>query len=122
MNQAYSDPKRETEPTALPDLEVWEVRTDEQSKHTIFECGCCSCFHLVTFYGDCRDDSNRYEDAEDYARRNGIDWRLVEETDTPDAGWYWQSCFPGCLPDGDPVGPFESEAEALADAREGMED
>jgi hypothetical protein len=32
-------------------------------------------------------------------------------------GWYWWSCFPGCLPDGDPYGPFKTEALALADAR-----
>jgi hypothetical protein len=34
------------------------------------------------------------------------------------AGWYWWSCLPGCLPDCDPVGPFDTEAEALADARQ----
>jgi hypothetical protein len=33
------------------------------------------------------------------------------------AGWYWQPCFPGCLPDGDPIGPFPTEAEAIADAQ-----
>ena len=32
-------------------------------------------------------------------------------------GWYWWSCMPGCLPDGEPTGPFETEAEALADAQ-----
>jgi hypothetical protein len=32
-----------------------------------------------------------------------------------DKGWYWWSCFPGCLPDGDPIGPFETEQEAMAD-------
>ena len=31
-------------------------------------------------------------------------------------GYYWQSGFPGCLPDGDAVGPFDTEAEAIADA------
>ena len=31
-------------------------------------------------------------------------------------GFYWQSGFPGCLPDGDAVGPFQTEAEAIADA------
>src|SRR4030042_84535 len=31
-------------------------------------------------------------------------------------GWYWWSCFPGCLPDGEPIGPFETKEEALADA------
>lgn len=35
-----------------------------------------------------------------------------------DPGWYWWSCFHGCLPDGDPVGPFGTEAEAMADAQE----
>lgn len=32
-------------------------------------------------------------------------------------GWYWQACFPGCLPDSDPMGPFDTEAKALADAQ-----
>jgi len=31
-------------------------------------------------------------------------------------GWYWQPCFPGCLPDGDAMGPFSSELEAMNDA------
>ena len=32
-------------------------------------------------------------------------------------GWYWWTCFPGCLPDSEPHGPFETEDEATADAR-----
>lgn len=32
-------------------------------------------------------------------------------------GWYWWACFPGCLPDGDPMGPFETEQFAWADAQ-----
>jgi hypothetical protein len=32
-------------------------------------------------------------------------------------GWYWWACFPGCLPDGDPSGPFATEAEAIEDAQ-----
>lgn len=35
----------------------------------------------------------------------------------PSAGWYWHACFPGCLPDGEPTGPFTSEADAIADAQ-----
>jgi hypothetical protein len=34
------------------------------------------------------------------------------------AGWYYWYCLPGCLPDSDPYGPFETEEEAIADARE----
>ena len=33
-------------------------------------------------------------------------------------GWYWWPCSPGCLPEGEPTGPFETEEEALADARD----
>lgn len=32
------------------------------------------------------------------------------------AGWYWWACLPGCLPDSDPFGPFETEKEAVKDA------
>ena len=37
-------------------------------------------------------------------------------------GWYYWTCFPGCLPDSDAVGPFETEEEAQADAGEEVED
>ena len=36
----------------------------------------------------------------------------------PRAGWYWWACFPGCLPDGDPSGPFATSRDALEDADE----
>ena len=34
------------------------------------------------------------------------------------SGWYWWACFPGCLPDSDPIGPFETEQAAIDDAQE----
>lgn len=75
--QAYTDPRRESDPHALPDLEVW------------------------------------YEDG---ARLS------ADEPEAYACGWYYWHCFPACLPDSDPCGPFATEAEALADARQGMED
>lgn len=36
--------------------------------------------------------------------------------------WWWQSCSPGCLPDSEAMGPFDSEREALEDATEGLDD
>jgi len=33
-------------------------------------------------------------------------------------GYYWQPCFPSCLPDSDPIGPFTTESDAISDARE----
>lgn len=32
-------------------------------------------------------------------------------------GWYWQSCYPGCLPDSEPVGPFPTQCAAITDAQ-----
>ena len=43
-------------------------------------------------------------------------YSVFPETDGP--GWYWWACFPGCLPDGDAIGPFTTQQEALDDARE----
>jgi hypothetical protein len=31
-------------------------------------------------------------------------------------GWYWWSCYPGCLPDGEAFGPFPTSYRALKDA------
>lgn len=51
-----------------------------------------------------------------YADAGDLEWEGQEEPS--EAGWYWWTCLPGCMPDSDPFGPFETEEEALADARE----
>ena len=79
MSYIYSDPTRESDPHALPDVEVFEVD-----------------YYLN---GDALPD-----EAHNLPGSETI-------------GWYWWSCFPGCLPDGDPNGPFATEAEAIADAQ-----
>ena len=61
------------------------------TKPMYVECGCCGPFHRPEFAGDCRDDSNRYGDAEDYAKRRGvaltcIDVRDMAERVASDAG------------------------------------
>ena len=79
--QAYSDPTREAEPFALPDVEVFYLSQLEVN------------YNLENL-----------DHADEYT--------LTE------AGWYWWPCFPGCLPDGEPSGPFNTEAEALEDAQD----
>lgn len=37
-------------------------------------------------------------------------------------GWFWWPCFPGCLPDGDPSGPFATEQECIDDFTDDSED
>jgi hypothetical protein len=70
MMRVYSDPTRENETYALPDVEVW-------------------------YQGDAKQDS---------------------DCDGP--GWYYWFCFPGCLPDSDPFGPYDTQAAAIAAMRE----
>lgn len=33
------------------------------------------------------------------------------------SGWYYRSCLPGCMADDDPIGPYETDEKALAEAR-----
>ena len=72
MTQEYSDPTREEDPFALPDIEVFQVPEDYQPE---------------------------------------------TEDGTAEPGWYWWSCFPGCLPDSEPTGPFNTEQEAIDNAQ-----
>lgn len=42
----------------------------------------------------------------------------VEAFGEPDEpGFYWWACYPGCLPDGEPSGPFPTAEGAYLDAR-----
>ncbi len=94
--QAYSDPRREDKPTALPGIEVFEAPFARV-------CDGCGMVDLDADATECECDE------------------FESHSWTPTGGWYWWSCSPGCLPDGEPSGPFETEEEALADAREGIE-
>ena len=93
MAQHYSDPTRESDPHALPDVEVFYIDTP-----TCDHCG------------------RQAKAGTETCRACGA---ILPEFE---AGWYWRSCFPGCLPDSEPNGPFDTEAEALADAQEGYDD
>lgn len=46
--------------------------------------------------------------------------RAEDDPDRPRRpdGFYWWSCFPGCLPDGEAHGPFETEQAAISDAQD----
>lgn len=99
--QAYSDPRREDEPTALPDIEVFY-----QDGSDIFEGG---------YEGRCDSCGRHGMLADGFGSEQPLCLACAKESYGP--GWYWWSCFPGCLPDSEPNGPFETDAEALADAQ-----
>ena len=75
--------------------QVYSVPGREKNPHSLPD---CEVFYLSQNYVDCR---SAYGDD---------DWPVPP-------GWYWWSCFPGCLPDSDPIGPFASEREAIEDAQ-----
>lgn len=70
------------------------------------------------------DDPNALPNIEtfEYSQEECDRWASREGYEPFDAGWFYWFCFPGCLPDGPPIGPFATEAEALENAREGMDD
>lgn len=103
MAQHYSDTKRETDPYSLPNVETFKARYGD----------CPFCTATVV-----EDGSGQFhcEECSDGRKAQGVTPAEVNR------GWFYWFCFLGCLPDSDPIGPFVTEAEALADAREGNDD
>lgn len=93
MSQHYSDPDREHEPYALPDVEV--------------------------FFMSAEDFRNADEDTWMY--QLAVEYESLDLGPTDLAGWYYWYCFPGCLPDSDPYGPYNTEQEAVDAAQEDAE-
>jgi hypothetical protein len=60
-------------------------------------------------------DPGKLSDVEIFYH-DGIPWDDDEEE--LEAGYYYQYCFPGCLPESDPIGPFNTENEAFDAMRE----
>ena len=98
--QVYSDPKRASEPGALPDVEV--------------------------FYHDCTDSTepcplNDEHLAEYECYGVGWYWQFRGPISiSVYADGVLASSFPGSLPDGEPSGPFDTEQDAIRDAQEGV--
>jgi hypothetical protein len=70
------------------------------------------------FKDDEGNESGSFETFYMTAEEIGNSWdssRIGDEP--PQSGWYWWACFPGCLPDGEPSGPFATEQEAIDDAQ-----
>lgn len=104
MSQAYSNPERESDPHALPDVEVFQLTAHEvaaRDEDLIYEYSKRHEFRM------CHMNSRVQEAMLD---------AIVKEEGIK-GGYFWWSCFPGCLPDSDPIGPFDTYEEALADAQ-----
>ena len=91
MSYHYTDTNRENDPHALPDVEIFEIN------HTTLR-----------------------RDYREFVLGMMADAAETDPTGLPIdyVGFWYASGFPGCLWDSEPVGPFDTEAEALAEARE----
>lgn len=104
MSQTYSDPSRETDPHALPDLEIFQLTAGEvagQDEEMVYE------------YMKRREF--RFASMNSRDREKMINAMVDENGIT--GGWFYWYCFPGCLPDSDAIGPFGSYQEAKEAAR-----
>jgi len=107
MTQAYSDPARESDPHALPDIETFQLTALEVAESSTYE---------DEQYEFMRRHEFRLANMNSRIRESMLD-AMVEELGIT-GGWFYWFCFPGCLPDSDPIGPFETEEQALKDAED----
>jgi hypothetical protein len=103
--QFYTDPTRESETYALPDARVYELtalEVAELDEDTIRSYMRRREFQLAAM-------SDRVRDAmfDAMIEDNGIT-----------GGWFFDYCFPGCLPDSQPFGPYDSRDAAITAARD----
>ncbi len=92
---AYSNPWNELDPHAIPDLTIFELTAEEACElyeDEVSDYMACFEFRLAPMCSKTREKM--------YAT-------MIEELSIK-GGWFYQYCFPGCLPDSDPVGPFAS--------------
>jgi hypothetical protein len=99
MAQEYSDPTRASDPYSLPDVEVWEDVTWEID---------CTCGTYDVPASHCQNDRHGT------CPSCGAEERPILRENARKSWWYWY-CFPGCMPDSEVNGPFDSEAEARED-------
>jgi len=62
------------------------------------------------------EDGCAYGSFEVFWMDSGVD---PESPLSSEPGWYWASGWPGCIPDGDCVGPFDTSTDARVDADAG---
>ena len=70
-------------------------------------------------YSDPTRESDKYAlpDTEVFYAEDG-ELDLYDRDGPSEAGWYYWYCFPGCMPEGEPWGPYATEQEAIDAMRE----
>lgn len=93
--QTYSNPKDADKPNRLPDAEVWQDRV------ATVACGCGT-------YDVPEDEA--YAESKSYCPSCAQPGATRHKTRR--MAWWYRYCSPGCLPDSDTYGPYDSRDEA----------
>ena len=105
MAQHYSDPTRENDKWALPDVETFELTAREVAERDE---------DMVHEY--MKDRRFRLATMNSRVREAMFDEMIKDNSIT--GGWFFWFCFPGCMPDSDAMGPYATQAEAIKAAQE----
>jgi hypothetical protein len=73
----------------------------------------------MKFYSDKRKETDKWSlpDCEVFHLKESETADYMPDGEGLEGGFFWHFCFPGCLPDSEPFGPYKTEQEALADCR-----
>lgn len=97
--QVYSSPDRESDTYACPDVEVFQL-----TAHEVAELAEDDIHEFMRRHEFRLANMNR-------RTREAMFDAMVDELGIT-GGWFYWYCFPGCLPDSSPFGPYASAAEA----------
>lgn len=103
--QHYSDPSRADDTWSLPDVETFPLTAHEfaeMQEDLILKYSKRHEFRLATMNS---------------ATRERMLGAMIEEEGIK-GGWFYYYCLPGCMPDSDLFGPYETEAEAALAAQD----
>lgn len=105
MTRFYSDPSREHDKWALPDCEVFELTAPEVAEREE---------DLIHDY--MKDPRFKLASMSSKAREQMFEEMIRDEQIS--GGWFYWFCFPGCIPESEPFGPYDTAEEAMAAARD----
>lgn len=101
---------------AAADMERMQALADEHHivvwQDDVYEGECRSCHESVLLHGEA------YQASRDNRVCPTCGKHVPMHNTT--TGYFWWCCLPGCLPEGDAQGPYETELEALESATEGL--
>ena len=101
MPMHYMNPDDASNPNRLPNIETFQAVYGECP-----ECG-VQVTEIAAPTADTRKACPTYE-----CQMDEVSVALEQ------FGWFYWFCLPGCMPDSEPIGPFDTEEAALEHARE----